>query len=188
MPDTYGMEAASKAILLGDSSHSILTRYLDTVGDGTGTKNMNAAAGDVYFIKPPKDRNYIIDEVSILITDNATPTPIIFGGMAGALANGILFRITSKPGASDPVVDKDLLDGLPIKKNEDLSFFGALDRWVDAATNCMIALKCNFREKGTPIVLFGHRGEALEFVTQDNMSTLTSLFVKIIGRETVNSR
>lgn len=185
MPETYGIESAHKSVLIGDSSHSLISRFLDTVGDGTGVKDIGAAA-DTYFIKPPSSRNYIIDEIVVILVDNGPLTPTTFGA-AAALATGCLFRITEKPGASAATVKRDLLDGLVIKNNTDLAIIGECDRWSDILGSSIIT-RCNLRTKGTPITLYGDRGDALEFVTQDDLSAITALYVQIIGRETLNSR
>jgi len=141
---------------------------------------------NIYFIKPPTTRNFIIDEIVMILVDNGPVSPLSFGAGA-ALVTGCLFRITEKPGASAATIKKDLLDGLTIKNNTDLAIVGACDRWSDVAESSIIA-RCNLREKGTPITLYGDRGDALEFVTQDDLSALTALYVQVIGRETLNSR
>lgn len=185
MPETFGLESAHKSVLIGDSSHSLISRFLDSNGDGTGTKDMGCPA-DIYSIKPPATRNYIIDEIIVILVDNGPISPLQFG--AGAfLATGCLFRITEKAGASPAVIKRDLLDGLTIKNNTDLAIIGECDRWSDVAESSIVA-RCNLREKGTPITLYGDKGNALEFVTQDDLSAIEALYVQVIGRETLNSR
>lgn len=185
MPESYGIESAQKTILIGDSSHSFLGRLLDTNGDGTGIKNMGAVA-NTYYIKPPTSRNYIIDEIVVILVDNGALAPGLFGAGA-ALATGCLLRVTEKPGASVKTIKRDILDGLTIKNNTHIAIIGNSDRWSDIANSSIIA-RCNFRDKGTPIAIHGDKGEALEFVTQDDLSGISELYVQVIGRETLASR
>lgn len=186
MPETYGLESAHKSETIGDSSHAILGRFLDINGDGTGAKNMNVDGSAVtvpFFIKPPVSQNYIIKEIVLKLQASGPLAPDTFGNLA-ALANGCLFKITEKPGASDATLKLNLLDGLAIKTNTDMALIGHVDRWSDVLASSIIVHQ-TLRKASSPIALFGERGNALEFVIQDDLTTLIGLYIQVLGRITL---
>jgi hypothetical protein len=92
----------------------ILSRFLDTTGDGTGTKN---AVGDysgaqtIFKLTPAASTIFRIARLIACYTDTTATTPDLYGAMT-ALTNGVEVRIHN--GTSTVV---DLTDGVPIKSN-----------------------------------------------------------------------
>lgn len=181
MKDSYGLDSAEKAVLLGGKAH--LFRYLDSVGDGTGTKNM-AAAADEYFLKPPTTSTFIIDEINIRIDDDLIATPDKFGGIT-ALGTGCSLDIMSQlPGKSLTQI-VDLLDAVKLKTNADIAALGPMEIWNDAPGSVLVA-RINLRNRSEPVAIFGKDSEFLRFNVVDNLSTLLHVYVLAIGRITSN--
>jgi hypothetical protein len=149
-----------------------LYRYLDTNGNGTGTKNAtgNYSGGATdFYIQPPAGKVFLIESILFFIEDTGTLDSGGYGA-ATALTNGLLVRVTS----SADVVETDLLDGVPIKSNGD---FGAhmwnLEPFSFGTGNDFIHARWNFEESsGSPIYL--HDQEKLKVTLEDNFSGLVS--------------
>jgi len=178
MTQIYSLDTAYKQKLLGNPTNDLLGRFLDTVGDGSGTKNMNVAA-DEYFIKPGADLIYVIDKVSILIEDDAVLDPAGFGGRA-TLTTGCLLKVQEDNGGA-PHDIVDLTDGIAIKTNGELALIGHLTV-ADGAASCFVQCDVSL---GAPIRLDGNRNERLLFETQDlvgELGNLVKLYVFVAGR------
>jgi len=180
MTRAYSIESAEAHKLVGDPNHAEISRYLDTTGDGTGTKDMSAAAA-TYKLTPPAGTMYILDEIRIVGWDDQVAAGVTFMGIT-ALTNGCKLEIRSQPSLSDAVVIQDLTDGLPIKSNGDLACLGntvLFNQGAESLVQCSI--------KGfAPYRLEGSRGESLVFQVQDNLSTVTKLYVTALGRAYTN--
>ena len=73
----------------------LISRFLDTVGDGSGTKNANgdySLIGDEFFIKPPADQVFRIARIIITVEDTAGFTAAKYGALA-ALVSGITIKL-----------------------------------------------------------------------------------------------
>lgn len=157
-----------------------LSRYLDTVGDGTGTKQ---ATGD-YSVTPQDFKivgeRYIMKRIHRLIVaieDTNGSTVQEYGNLGAALTNGITLTYTRN---GDSI---DLTDGLPIKSNGDwgrlcydvahqdwgagnevilvrFSFDKFYDRGLILDTpNCSLVANCNDNLTGLVSHLFMVQGE-----------------------------
>lgn len=91
-----------------------LFRFLDTNGNGTGTKNAIGIYGspvEEFYIQPQGGESLIINRMIVLIGDATAPAAGGYGGMS-ALTDGISVQV--REGAN---LVLDLTDGLPIKTN-----------------------------------------------------------------------
>ena len=175
MTRPYSMESAEAHKLLGDPNHAELARYLDTNGDGTGTKDMSAAAA-TYRLAPPSGTIYVVDEIRIVGWDETVAAGVTFMGIT-ALSNGCKLEIRSQPGTSDEIVIEDLTDGLPIKNNGHLANLGEtilFNQGAESLVQCSI--------KGTPYRLEGNKGESLVFQSQDSLANVREMYVMAKGR------
>lgn len=148
-------------------------RYLDTVGDGSGSKSAIGAGYSVgspgiFKIQPAAGQVISLERMIVQIEDAGAPDAEKYGALS-ALTNGIIVRI-----ANDAGVVKELTDGLPIKSNShwarlcyDVSFSGF------ATGNDFVDVRWTFAKSGRPIVL-GDTGvnERLEVVCQDALDGL----------------
>ena len=128
--------------------------YLDTVGDGTGTKNFNGDYRDPEGSGPETalwvaDKRCEIARMLISIEDTAGAQVQGYGD-AGALANGIQVKLYDEN--DNEVID--LTDGLPIQTNGD---WGSLCYDVQRADwgsgNDMVLVRWTFEKSGKPLQL-----------------------------------
>lgn len=92
---------------------SVLNRYLDTVGDGTGTKNARGTyvTATDFLIKPGASESFIIESLTVIVEDVGALVAAGYGALS-ALTTGIgLYHIQPAP--------KDYLDGILIKRHYD---------------------------------------------------------------------
>ncbi len=153
--------------------NELLFRYLDTVGDGSGTKN---AVGDYsssatkFLIKPPSDETFIIERLIVSVED---------GGSFDAAKYGNGITLTNGMHVHEEVngVQKlDLIDaggGQTIKTNAD---WGALCYDADVKTwgtgNQVLLVRWTFSKAGAPVRLDGAIGEELTITLNDDFSAL----------------
>ena len=128
-------------------------RYLDTVGDGTGTKNANgnySSTAQDFRINAPTQGMYCLERMIVHIRDAANMSADEYGNLNSALTNGVTVAVYN-----DDTLDCDLVDGLPIKANADwgrvcydsepLSYGSGDD---------FIRVRWTFAKAGQPIYLF----------------------------------
>jgi hypothetical protein len=146
-----------------------LIRYLDTNGNGTGTKT---AIGNysitpaTFFIQPSAAQNFVITELVFQYSDSGG-FPIAGYGSGAILTNGIRFEAVING------VTFDLLDGLRIKRNDD---------YFHLITNTKLQLfsgsggtvngSFNISDFGVPLKLKGATADKLQIILNDNFSLL----------------
>ena len=158
----------------------LLSRYLDTDGDGTGTKN---AIGDYstpedFFIQPPAGVYYRINRILISIEDGVSFKAGLYGGLA-ALSVGITLKIKD---ASGTLVD--FTDAVPVKTNGQwarLAYDVDLKSWSASPTEELLSVRLTFSKFGQAIRLDGDKGEKLVMTLSDNMTGLISHYFKVQG-------
>ena len=153
-------------------------RFLDTAGDGTGTKNAigDYTTPDEFYFSYPKPVN--IERMVVHISDTA-----MLQGQYGdltALTNGYNVKVLDAAGST--VVD--LTDGIPIKANAD---FGRYcydvqhQSWGSAPTNEFVQVRWTFAKAGHPLYL--PAGYKLSITFSDNLSGLIEHYFMIQGYE-----
>jgi hypothetical protein len=163
----------------------ILTRFLDTNGDGTGTKNANAdysgTGGDIFYIQPPAGTVYRLYRMIVHYEDTQGMTATEYGNLGSALGVGIIVRVQDGSGTIS-----NLTDGIPITTNADWSRFcydAQLSVWVSsgAPTNDVAQVRWTFAKAGTTIRLDGDQSERLEVVLNDNFAGLIDHYFHVQG-------
>ena len=163
-----------------------LYRYLDTVGDGTGTKNAignYSASEEIFFIQPPANQIFRIVRMIILIGGKASQVKTDHYGSLSALTNGVVVRVQN----NGTVID--LTDGIPIKTN---SAWGGLcyDSEIYSSTSntdTYNRVRWTFERAGYPIRLDGSLNQRLEVVLNDDFThaggtdALTSHYFMVQG-------
>jgi len=159
-----------------------INRYLDTNGDGTGTKSAvgeyhDAGAGaEIFYIQPPPGTIYRLSRMIPFVEDTGSFDSGSYGNGI-TLTNGILMRIQNDSGTI-----LDLLDGLPIHINTHwarlcydmtVSTFGLGNEYLHA--------RWTFSKAGQYIRLDGDSNERLEVVLNDDFSDLVSQYFKVEG-------
>lgn len=161
---------------------ALIARYLDTNGDGTGTKSATGEyhdAGDgaeIFYIQPPAGGVYRLARMLPFVEDVGSFDSGSYGNGI-TLANGISIRVQNDSGTI-----LDLLDGLPIQLNTHwaricydmtISSFGQGNEYLHA--------RWTFAKSGQMIRLVGDNNERLEVVLNDDFSDLVSQYFMVQG-------
>ena len=155
----------------------IISRFLDTNGDGTGTKNfIGDHTPSEAFIAPATGQIFRIARLIVSIEDESGIKAGLYGGLP-ALTNGI--TITQADDSGELV---DFTDGYPIKTNGQwglLCFDVDLKSWSVTPTEEMVLVRYNFKQPprqgtGQFIRLIGDNGGRLSIHLNDDFDTLLS--------------
>ncbi|MGV3526539.1 MAG: hypothetical protein ACO1RX_20140 [Candidatus Sericytochromatia bacterium] len=164
---------------------TLLHRYLDTVGDGSGQKNarQNLATPTDYLIRPSADEAYVLESLTVIVRDSGALAPDGYGALP-ALGTGIDLLL-SRP------EEVSFLDGILIQRHYDwLTALPVNTPPVDTTslgetgTNLFIAYLA-FPE---PLVLSGKYGghALLARLPAADFSGLEGHFFKIYGYKVAN--
>lgn len=151
---------------IGDPFNSIIDRFLDTTGDGSGTTAMNTVA-DEFIIAPAAKYAYVIDELKILVGDTAGAFSITGFGNGAALTNG--FKLEFRRG--DDVL-KTLFSA--IKTNAELAALGK-ENFSLSDTFLSVTIKW-----AAPLRI--PYGYSLVLETLDDMTTTEYMKARVKGR------
>lgn len=160
------------------NTKKILIRVLDTVGDGTGTKDASgdySAAAQTFLIKPPAHTTYIISRMIGSIRDGGSFDSGFYGNGL-TLTNGIKVYCKSNGETID------LFDGLSVLTNADwagicydidISKFGSGNEYLN--------FRWTFSKSGTFIKLDGNKGDELYVELHDDFTGLVSQYFTVQG-------
>jgi hypothetical protein len=148
-----------------------LIRFLDTNGDGTGTKNAvgnYAASATNFYIQPPVGTSYVLTQFYIQLSDAGAFGQSVYGSLAAALTNGL--QIKGYRGAN---ITLDLTDGLPIKINDHFTHLSDSVNVINWAGG-VNTLTCSFDSHtfGTPFILNGNYADRLQVICNDDFTLL----------------
>lgn len=124
----------------------------------------------IFEIMVPAAKQYLIQRVNFLIEDSNI-APAKFGGIDGALTNGLKIEAIAANGTT---VLRDFLDGLTLKKNFEFGFLSGSDQKLDVAGTGADALvvSWDFEGIGGPLHLI--EDERLRVTVQDDLLKLDS--------------
>jgi hypothetical protein len=155
-----------------------LYRFLDTNGDGSGTKQAigNYAGGEEFYIQPPAGQVYILARMMVQIRDAGPISADNYGGLA-ALTNGVSVDVKDASGSL-----LDLVDGLPVKTNAE---WGAhcYDSEPDTygSGNDYVSVRWTFEKGKHVIILRGDFAERFAVTLNDNLTGLVAHTFKVHG-------
>ena len=162
-------------------ARTILSRYLDTAGDGTGTKNANgnyASEAEIFYCQPGATEKIAATRMLVSVEDTNGFIAEEYGNLATALTNGVTVRVSDDNG-----VIVDLTDGIPVKYNAQ---WGALCYDVDVKTwgngNELLVARWTFQKAGDFLNLDGSYNERVEVVLNDNLTGLISHYFLLQGQ------
>jgi len=157
----------------------IFSRYLDTVGDGSGTKNANgnySGGLQEFKIVPGNNKIFIINRMIVQIRDSGQFTASTYGAL-GALNNGVFVRTKNGSG-----VKVDLTDNLAIKSNAEwgrVCYDTQLISW--GVGDSFILVRWTFGRSGTQIWLDNSRGDYLSVDLNDDFTGLVAHYFLVQG-------
>jgi len=157
-------------------------RYLDTVGDGSGTKNAavdHSGAAESYQITPGAGVIMRVQRLVFYIRDGATWDYDKYG-TAVVLTNGIEIRVYD---AGTPATVLDISHAIPIKSTGHLAgFCGNISAiTTSAGTDHMVSCVLDFTACGQVLRLDGDADEQLEVVLHDDFSGLVEHYFVAYG-------
>lgn len=152
-----------------------LYRFLDTDGDGGGTKNATgnySGAAQTFSLAPPLGTVYRVARLIISLEDTQTMAAEEYGNLGSALTNGITIRIHN--GTSTVL---DITDGVPIKTN---AHWGAKCYDVDVKTwgngQELLCARWTFTQAGQYLRIDGTQSEELQVVLNDDFTGLITQY------------
>ena len=148
-----------------------ISRFLDTVGDGSGTKNAigdYSAAAEIFFIQPPASQVFRIARLLVTICDTNGSAAGDYGNITGGIANGVTVRHQNDAGTVT-----DYTDGVPVTDNASWTSFcydGVPLVW--GSGNDVFAVRWTFKKSGQYLRLDGAVNDRLEVVLNDDLRGL----------------
>ncbi len=146
------------------------SRFLDTIGDGSGTKEFNGDYSTVSakaLIKPTKDFLFV-NRLIAFISDSGSVDSGMYGNNI-TLANGIEIKHEKQDGT----LIKDITEGIAIMTNADYGRFGFNLSDVSFGSGLTyVHLVLSFNKNGAPLLL--KNDEQLAVYFNDNFSRLVS--------------
>lgn len=159
------------------------SRYADTVGDGSGTKNVALLDGSstpvILRVAPGVNEIFKIPRMIISLEDFGNLDSGGYGN-GSALDNGFEVMLKRFAGEPEEVVLWDVTDGIPIKTNaawktlcfdENLSTYGQ--------GNQLVAWRYTFMRDGDPVIISGANKEELQIIINDDMDFLINHYFRI---------
>lgn len=148
-----------------------ILRYLDTAGDGSGTKIAigNYATATQFFIAPPAGEIYNIHRLLIHLEDSMIDADAYGATAAGALSNGVIVQMRR----GDTEVLEDFTDGVPIKTSAQwarIMFDAESKDW--GSGDVFMTARLSFNKFGGPLKLYGDKGDRLTVILEDDMRHL----------------
>jgi hypothetical protein len=145
---------------------------MDTVGNGTGTKDAQDTDGSstpvIFKIKPAAGEIFRIERLIISMVSSSNSMGVGYGGGTVVLTNGFELKVIT--GAAGGSTIWDITDGIPIKVNHDWKnlCFDENTR-VYGATNAQVSYRYTFAKDGCPIILEGDNSDELQLICNDDI-------------------
>jgi hypothetical protein len=158
----------------------MIFRFLDTTGDGSGTKNANvngSVTPVIFRINAPTGYEYIIPRMLVKIEDASASFSAENYGAISTLANGITLAIHDENG--DSILD--LLDGLTIKSNVNWARYAFDNEFSNFGNgNVFLRVRWSFFLSGSPLVI--RPGHSLRATIRDDLTGLVGHYFQVQGR------
>lgn len=181
-PSSPGELTAAQALVLDPSRR--LDRYLDTTGDGTGTKNAGGVGADFsggateFLIAPAAGEVFVLGRMIVTVEDTTGFSAGEYGNLGAALGTGV--GVYVRDGSGDV---QDLTDGVMITTNAEwgrMCYDVELKTW--GAGNEFLVVRWTFTNAaGRPVVLDGDNGEYFCVELADDLTGLVSHYFLVQG-------
>ncbi len=163
------------------AEQKLISRPLDTVGDGSGTFNANGnylVEAEDFKIVPGAGEIFAIHRCIITIQDVGTFEAVNYGAksLSAPLVNGIVMDVRNAAGQLYP------LTAAPILTNYGWSYhcFDYVKREFPNNYGAM-TMRWTFAKSGRPVILKGDDGEYLRAEMNDDLTFLTGHFFLVQG-------
>jgi hypothetical protein len=151
----------------------VFWRFLDTDGDGTGTKEAtgNYTETTTFYLQPPAGAVYVIDRLVVSVEDSDVITSNLYGSVL--ITNGISIQQVTASGLIT------LTDGVTITGNLDWRRFCEVEQTANAGTTNHLQAICTFG--GSLLRLNGDQNERIEVLLEDDFSGLDGHYFMVQG-------
>lgn len=150
------------------------SEYLDSNGNGTGTKDMSTTA-DIYYLQAAANEIVVIERMIVSYQDAGGGTVAEYGNLNAALSTGIEVKVVDDNGT---IVD--LTNGVPIVSNGTWARTCYDAQRLDwGAGEDLFVVRWTFAKAGRPVFL--NPGDRLEFQVNDDLSLLTNHYACVQG-------
>lgn len=154
-----------------------LARFLDTDGDGGGTKDAASDYSDVgaglteFKLAPAAGERFLIHDLHIHYDDTGLFDSGKFGNSI-TISNGVVVQVKNASG-----VIIDITDGVPCTTNADwLRYCHEVHHLNMGQGNEMLTAYFSFGKHGTSLRLDGDAGEYLAVILHDDFSGLAEMY------------
>ncbi len=180
-PKVHLQTSNQKRTILANTAGLPIVKFLTTVGDGSGTNNLNgnySTSSTDFYYQPASTQKYYIQQVIIQVSDTAKFNQIDYGTITSGITNGVKFYINQN-GTEIP-----LISGFAFKTNED--FFAltphiSLTTFAGTADTMTVEFDVQ-QDFGLPLILDGAENTKFIVRLNDNFSTLTAHRFSLRGR------
>jgi hypothetical protein len=153
-------------------ARKIISRLLDTVGDGSGTKmavGNYLATAEEFLLTPAEGEQALINRMIVSVADTVGMQAEEYGNLGAALTNGIKVEVHNSGGLLYSLTDPDY----PVKSNAGWGYTcydAQLLSW--GAGDELLVVRWTFGHTGTPVLLRSWKGEKLVVTLNDNFTGL----------------
>jgi len=155
-----------------------ICRFLDTNGDGTGTKDAigdYSSAAEDFYIQPGANETYEIHRLIVRIADSGAPDAGKYGNNI-TLTNGISVHLEGG-------ITRDLTDNMPVLSNGDRSKLCYDVNVISWGTgDDYVGVRWTFSKSGAPITLRGSISDKLIVRLNDDFSNLVGHTFMVQGQ------
>lgn len=149
----------------------LISQYLSTNGDGTGTTNAvgsySVGSPGKFYITPPAAEDYFITRMIVTVEDTTGFAAAEYGNLGAALTNGVLVQISSDTKTTQS------LTPAPVTTN---ALWGSFCYDVQLKSfgvgNEFLLVRWTFDRSGMPVFLQGSENAELSVICQDDLSGL----------------
>lgn len=158
----------------------LIQRFLDTVGDGSGTRNANGdysvTAEEFFFKNVTSEDGIVLNSMIVSIVDDSGFREERYGALGAALSNGIRIQVKDE---NDTIVNEFTSNEI-IKTNGDWAkFCYDVDLKTWGGGNSILVARYTFGEAGTPLFLpFNY---TFSIVLNDDFTGIIEHFFHIKG-------
>lgn len=155
---------------------------LDTVGDGSGTKDANGdysgEGAEQFLIAPGTGEIYKIARMIGTYSDTTGFSPDEYGNLNAALTNGISMGVYDGSGIKYWLTDEDN----PVKTNSDwVHYCYDWTLFSYGTGNDRAGFRWTFAKSGSPVTLNGNNGEYLAVNLNDDLTGLVDQHFLVQG-------
>jgi len=167
----------------GTPLKTLVLRQLDTVGDGSGIKNIIqdyfATGPTLIRYDPEPDQVLLMAELSIQYSDAGTFQQNVYASLPNPLVNGVSVNLYNRDGS----VARSFTDGQFVTRNDEwyrLGYRFIYNNWAGSNQNTLVA-SLHSADFGSPLVIDGTVGQFLAVSVNDDFTPLVSQTFTVKG-------